>query len=120
MKGLGKETVLNHVSMFNYGTPFVDNPVEHNQPSLNSELQDNHSIPSTVHKMDWFLKKVCFLAQSCLGPANSYKGADIVKSKPITHEFFYPIWNRDGLKRLQCNILYSDTVEAEEMVGPGD
>jgi len=103
MKGLGNETVLNHVLMFNYGTPFVDKPEEYIQPPLHPELQDNRSIPSTVHKMDWFLKK----------------GADIDKSEPVTHEFFYPIWNRDGLKRLQCNIVYSDAVEAEETVGPG-
>jgi hypothetical protein len=68
MKGLGEERVLNHVSRFNYGTPFVDKPEEHIQPSLDSELQDNRSIPSSVHRMDWFLKKVCFLAQKFLAP----------------------------------------------------
>jgi hypothetical protein len=120
MKGLGNETVLNHVLMFNYGTPFVDKPEEYIQPPLHPELQDNRSIPSTVHKMDWFLKKVCFLAQNYLGPTNSYKGADIDKSEPVTRDFFYPIWNREGLKRLQCNIVHSDAVEAEETVGPGD
>lgn len=119
MKGLGHDAVLNHVSRFNYGTPFVDKPEEHIQPLLDQELQDNHKILSTAHKMDWFLKKVCPLAQWYLDAANSCKGEDIDKSEPITHDFFYPIWNPDGLNRLQCNIVYSDTVEAEKTVGPG-
>lgn len=119
MKGLGDETVLNHVSRFNYGTPFVDKPEEHIQPSIGGEPQDTYNIPSTAHKMDWFLKKVCPLAQWYPVSAKSSKGADIDKSEPVTHEFFYPIWSPDGLNRLQCNIVYSDTAEAEETVGPG-